>query len=96
MLPVGSQPQQALQTQAANTTAEALTSGELPIWQVVATDKEVTDQSSNTNTGYAWYLGGTLPEWKGATLAIAVLLEENDPLRVQEIGWSMFQNAINP
>ena len=96
MLPVTSQPQQALQAQAADNTAQALTSGELPIWQVVASDKVTTDDVSDTNPGYTWYLGGTLPEWKGATLAIAVLLEENDPLKVQEIGRSMFQNAIYP
>ena len=96
MLPVTSQPQQALQAQVANNTAQALTSGELPIWQVVAANKEATGDSSSTNPGFAWYLGGTLPEWKGATLAIAVLLEENDPLKVQEIGRSMLQNAINP
>jgi cell division protein FtsW (lipid II flippase) len=96
MLPVTSQPLQALQAQPANSTAQALSSGELPIWQVVAADKEATDKSSDTNLGYAWYLGGTLPDWKGATLAIAVLLEENDPQIVQEIGRSMFQNAIYP
>ena len=96
MLPVTSQSQRALQAQAADNTAQALSSGELPIWQVVAAAQEATDYSSNANPGYVWYLGGTLPEWKGATLAIAVILEENDPQGVQDIGHSMFQNAINP
>jgi cell division protein FtsW (lipid II flippase) len=96
MLPVTSQPQQALQSQAAINTAEALTSDVLPIWQVVAAQKSDAENSSGTNPGYSWYLGGTLPEWQGASLAIAVLLEENDSIRVQEIGHSMFQAAINP
>ena len=96
MLPITSQPQQALNSQAADNTAQALTSGELPIWQVVAVNQGTVDSASNKNPGYSWYLGGTLPEWKGATLAIAVLLEQNDPQRVQEIGRSMLQNAIYP
>jgi len=96
MLPVTSQPQQALVSQTADNAAQALSSGELPIWQVVAADKSATDSASNNNHGYTWYLGGTLPDWQGATLAIAILVEENDPQRVQEIGRSMFQNAIYP
>jgi cell division protein FtsW (lipid II flippase) len=96
MLPETSQPQQALQEQAANITAESLNSGELPIWQLVSVVKEATGDSSVTNSGYTWYLGGTLPEWKGASVAIAVLLEENNPQMVQEIGRAMFQNAMVP
>jgi hypothetical protein len=96
MLPVTELPQPALQPLAANNTAQALASGDMPIWQVDSEVYEVTDHSSETNPGYAWYLGGTLPEWKGAPLAIAVLLEENNPQKAQDIGRSMFQNAIFP
>jgi hypothetical protein len=96
MLPVTELPQPALQPLAANNTAQALASGDMPIWQVDSEVYEVADHSSETNPGFAWYLGGTLPEWKGAPLAIAVLLEENNPQKAQDIGRSMFQNAIYP
>jgi hypothetical protein len=96
VLPETEQSQSALQTLAANNTAHALASGELPVWQVVTEVSEAANLSSETNPGYAWYLGGTLPEWKGAPLAIAVLLEESNPQMLQEIGRSMFQKAIYP
>jgi cell division protein FtsW (lipid II flippase) len=96
MLPMTEVPQPALQTLVANNAAYALASDELPVWQVVAEVKGAADPSAGTNPGYAWYLGGTLPEWKGAPLAIAVLLEVSNPQMVQEIGHSMFQNAIYP
>jgi cell division protein FtsW (lipid II flippase) len=90
------QPQSVFQLLTANNTAQSLASGALPVWQVVTNMNESTDISTGTNPGYSWYLGGTLPEWKGAPLAIAVLLEESNPQMVQEIGHSMFQNAIYP
>lgn len=99
MLPVNRPALQALQVQYANITAETLALSDLPIWQVVATGKNETGSSSIVKVdypGYSWYLGGTLPEWKGAALAIAVLLEEDNPLTVQAIGQSVFQKAINP
>jgi cell division protein FtsW (lipid II flippase) len=96
VLPVTEQTQPALQTLAANNTAHALASSELPVWQVIADVKGEAGDTTGTNPGYAWYLGGTLPEWKGAPLAIAVLLEESNPQVVEEIGRSMFQNAIYP
>ncbi len=96
ILPVTEQPQPVLQNLTANNTAHALASSELPIWQVVAEVNEITNLSSGNNLGYTWYIGGTLPEWKGAPLAIAILLEENNPHLVQEFGYSMFQKAIYP
>ena len=99
ILPVTGLPQQALQPQAANITAQTLASSELPLWQVVAADKEDTSaawESSRGYAGYTWYLGGTSLDWTGASLAIAVLLEEYNPQLVQEIGRSMFQNAMYP
>ena len=56
----------------------------------------LTDPSTDTNPGYTWYLGGTLPEWKGAPLSIAILLEESNAQLLQDIGHSMFQSAMYP
>ena len=99
MLPTAGQSQQALQALAADSTAQTLASSEMPIWQVVASGKKDTSSALGTSrgyTGYTWYLGGTLPEWKGAPLAIAVLLEENNPQLALEIGQSMLQSAMYP
>jgi hypothetical protein len=98
-LPVTSKSQQSLSAVTANKVAGALASGDMPIWQVVASDKGNPNTAEQTVTGYpgySWYLGGTSPDWRGVPLALAVILEENDPQRVQEIGRSMLQSAIYP
>ncbi len=96
-LPLSSLPKQALTAASANQAAGALGSGELPIWQVVASNNENAPTETGTSySGYSWYVGGTLPEWQGVPLALAVALEDNDPQLVQKIGRSVFQSAINP
>lgn len=96
MLPESSKPELVLQEKVANNTADALADDELPIWQVVSAGDEGVGNSSEANPGYSWFIGGTLPEWPGAPVAIAVLLEENDPQRVLEMGESLLQSAMQP
>jgi hypothetical protein len=43
-----------------------------------------------------WYAGGTLPEWGGAPLAVAVLLEENDTALAEQIGQGILEAAMQP
>ena len=76
--------------------ANALADEELPIWEVISAGDEGNGNSSESNPGYSWFIGGTLPEWPGVPLAIAVLLEENDPQRVLEMGESLLQSAMQP
>jgi cell division protein FtsW (lipid II flippase) len=98
-LPATSQAQQALPAGTANQTAGALASSDIPIWQVVTSDKAAASSNAGTNTVYpgtSWYLGGTSPDWNGVPLALAVVLEEDNPQKAQEIGRSMIQTAINP
>jgi hypothetical protein len=98
-LPLTTQPQQALPAVNANQAAGALMSGDMPFWQVIASGKGNASSTEGANTvypGYSWYLGGTSPEWQGVPLALAVVLEEDNPQQVQEIGRSMFQSAIIP
>ncbi len=96
VLPVTEQSQTVLQELVANNTSHALASAELPIWQVVAEVNDITGSSTGVNPGYTWYLGGTLPEWKGAPLSIAILLEESNAQLLQDIGHGMFQGAMYP
>ncbi len=98
MLPVNGQAQAALTPQSAAKVSDALADADLPIWQTVSgqKDQNAAGESAILNQGYTWYLGGTLPEWKGAQLAIAVLLEEDNPGKAQEIGRSIFQRALFP
>jgi cell division protein FtsW (lipid II flippase) len=97
-LDTGSVPQTAIQAPAAKKAAEALSTGELPIWQVVSSTQEESQTSpgdSGNSSGYSWFVGGTSPNWQGAPLALAVLLEEDNPQLAQDIGQSMFRTAIS-
>ncbi len=96
MLPGTSEPEEMLSGSDANNTANALADDELPIWQVVSTGDEGVGKSWEEKPGYSWFIGGTLPEWPGVPLAIAVLLEEEDPQRVLEMGQTLLQSAMQP
>ncbi len=43
-----------------------------------------------------WFIAGTLPNWKGTPLALAVLIEGDVPLAAERIGQSIMQAAIKP
>jgi cell division protein FtsW (lipid II flippase) len=98
MLPVSEQTQPAGKTQVISNLAAAIADKDLLVWQVVSdTKKPVASQGTTGKaSGYTWYLGGTLPEWKGATIAVALLLEEDNPYEALTIGHSMLQDALTP
>ena len=60
-----------------------------PIWETVA----VVHQP---NRAYTWYLSGTLPFWQGSPLALALLLEEDNPVAAQNIGRQMIESTLKP
>jgi hypothetical protein len=96
MLPELTQPQQALQTERANAVSQALATGDLPMWQVVSTVRETGVNDLPTNPGYSWYLAGTLPEWQGASLVVAVALEEDNPKGGEAIGRNLLLSILTP
>jgi hypothetical protein len=96
MLPDMSQPENVFSKMEADNTANLLADDELPIWQVVSVGADSVGVSGEDQSAYSWFIGGTLPDWPGVPLAIAVLLEEKDPQRVLEMGESMLQNAMQP
>lgn len=61
----------------------------LPIWQSLG--------SAQTPKGQiTWYLGGTRPGWTGAPLAMALVLEEDNPALAKEIGQALFKATLQP
>ena len=96
MLPGTSEPEIMLPSSDTNNAANALANDELPIWQVVSTGDEGVGKTWEEKPGYSWFIGGTLPEWPGVPLAVAVLLEEEDPQRVLEMGQALLQAAMKP
>ncbi len=66
-----------------------LATEDLPIWQSLSAQQY-------DSMAYTWFIGGTLPQWGGIPLSIAVLLEENNPQLAQTIGQTLLQNALQP
>lgn len=96
MIPEIDQPQQTLPTENANAISQALAAGDSSMWQIVSTVRDTETNETSGTPGYSWYLGGTLPEWQGASLAIAVILEEDNPQGVEEIGRNLLLSIISP
>jgi membrane peptidoglycan carboxypeptidase len=90
ILPPLSQEVDSLPPGAAESASQMLATSELLTWQSAAV---VSDSEEND---YTWYLGGTLPDWPGGPLALAVLLEEDDPQGAIEIGEALLQEAMQP
>jgi hypothetical protein len=73
---------------AANTAQSLMVSGQ-PFWQWNA-------QVTQADQVFCWSLGGTLPNWQGAPLAVVVLLEENNQNQAGLIAQTLLEAATHP
>ena len=90
MLPALAQPGQVFPAQAAEQIRSKTAIEELNIWQGVWVVARLG------RTGVTWYIGGTLPTWSGTSLALAVLLEQEDHALAEAIGQEMLREAMQP
>jgi cell division protein FtsW (lipid II flippase) len=99
MLPAGQDAQQILNILQVKNVVQAMQVGNLPNWQSVSSWNNPSGsalEDSDSPTGFSWFLGGTSPDWKGVPIALAILLEENNPDLATEIGQRLFQQAMYP
>jgi cell division protein FtsW (lipid II flippase) len=89
ILPDLSQPTRLFPTGIAARTADLLAAPGLPIWQQVAR------ASSGEGRWLTWYLAGTLPDWKGTPMVVALLVEEDNPSLAVRIGQSVLEAALS-
>ena len=71
----------------ANQAADFLTVSGSSYWESMG-------RYENSATPLIWYIGGTLPDWNGTPLAIALVIETNEPLLAQKAGRSLLEFAI--
>jgi len=71
------------------TAAQMLLQSGTPYWQTVA-------NAPGQGTLNTWFLAGTLPGAQGTPLALALVLEENDPALAAEIGRAVLDGAPQP
>ncbi len=88
-LPPLQEPQQILSEEEAIEVSTSNKVEDLDLWQVSGwMDRQRSDQP------VTWYASGTLPSWAGRRLALAVLLEEDNPDLAASIGQSVLQTAM--
>jgi cell division protein FtsW (lipid II flippase) len=75
---------------AVQVAAEALGHEALPVWESLARAPNVPDNY------ITWYIAGTLPDWGGAPLSIALTIEDDNPLLAQQIGRDIIIAALQP
>ena len=75
---------------AASSTAFALRDEELSFWQSVARAQNAPGQA------ITWFIGGTLPDWTGTPLSLALLLEGDEPDYALEAGRQLLEHRFQP
>jgi len=70
-------------------TVNNLASADLPAWQTVGL-------AGSGGQQVTWFIGGTLPNWAGTPLALALVLEENNAYLAQSIGQAVLRAALYP
>ena len=89
VLPALGQSMQIFNATIADQLANQLAIQNQPFWEWIG--------AGNTGAYFStWFLGGTLPNWKGTPLVVVVLLEENDAVSARTIGTQLLQTAIVP
>jgi cell division protein FtsI/penicillin-binding protein 2 len=86
-LPPLQDPHQMYSLEESETLSAALRSSGTGLWGVSTVDRQRPERP------VSWYAGGALPESTGRRLALAVLLEEDDPHLAETIGVSVLQAA---
>jgi hypothetical protein len=87
ILPPLQEPQKIFTGQEAEALSAALPSPGLDLWGTSGVDRQRPEQP------VTWYAGGTLPDFAGRRLALAVLLEADDPHLAETIGQYVLQAA---
>jgi cell division protein FtsW (lipid II flippase) len=87
VLPPLDKPEESVSRFSAQETASELSQSFQPYWFTVANAHTGTDKLT-------WYLAATLPEWAGSPLALALVLESDNPQLARQIGDQLMQQAL--
>jgi hypothetical protein len=79
----------ALTSGSAQEAVDLLSISDLPIWESVSSVESGEGQVH-------WYLAGTLPQWSGSPLSLALVLETGSAAEAQEIGRDILASALTP
>lgn len=88
VLPVLGESFEAIQPAAAHEAALSLIKQGKPYWSHIG-------QASLDETIVTWLLAGTVPDWRGAPLALVVVLEENNTFLADYIGSALMEAGMS-
>ncbi len=80
---------EALPSQAVQELSARLALTDLPLWMSTA-------RAASPEQTVTWGLGGTVARWQGSPLALAVVIEEDNPAAAARIVREMLQATLNP
>lgn len=87
------EPETVFSAAAANATTDRLAVTGKPFWFSVAS----TPTGSNPIAPvYTWFTGGTTSAWPGSPLALAFILEEDNPVLAYDIGVQLLEETLKP
>ena len=89
VLPSLAQPIKVFPVTSVTKTVQGLMITGQPFWQW-------NGHSGQDNKAFTWSIGGTLPDWQGAPLSIAVLLEKTDLGMAAHISQTLLEAATKP
>ena len=89
ILPALDTPEEVFSEENVRAGADILLADEKPYWEYVSVLKD-------GDKGFSWYLGGTPPNWAGTPLALVILLEDNNPTLVSQMGQELMDAVLKP
>ena len=89
ILPALNTPVEVFSADQARAGIDTLLAKEKPYWEHVSV-------LMGGEKGFSWYLGGTLPNWAGTPLTLVILLEEDNPILVNQIGRELLDAVLKP
>ncbi|MFZ5881214.1 MAG: hypothetical protein ACOY0R_17755, partial [Chloroflexota bacterium] len=89
VLPALGQPVEALPSASADQAAAAYLVEGQAFWEFIS-------QARQGETIITWYIGGTLPNWLGTPLAVAIVLEEDNIPLARQTGRDLLIAALTP
>jgi hypothetical protein len=93
ILPSNEKAETIFSPEAANAAAEQLVIPGTPFWMSVARVPNGTDPEAPV---FTWVTGGTTSAWPGSPLALAFVLEEDNPALAYDIGLQLLGATITP
>ena len=88
----GGEPNPVLNPLSTRSTIQGIRAADLPVWESVSTAYDALDPDRPVS----WYVAGTMAEWAGSPLVLVVMIEDDNPELVKDIGRTFLEKVLYP